>query len=71
MVGLRHGVFFTGCCWALMALLFVGGVMNLVWVAALAVIVLGEKILPRGALLGKAGGLALIGWGVWVVAGAY
>ena len=68
VMGVRHGGYCTGCCWALMALLFVGGVMNLVWVAALAVVVLGEKVLPRGALLGKAGGLGLIGWGAWVVA---
>lgn len=67
-MGIRHGVYCTGCCWALMALLFVGGVMNLVWVAALAVVVLGEKALPNGALLGKLGGLALIAWGAWVMA---
>jgi predicted metal-binding membrane protein len=68
MMGLRHGIFCTICCWALMALLFVGGVMNLLWVAGLAIVVLGEKVLPRGELLGRIGGASLIAWGVWVVA---
>ena len=45
-LGIRHGLFCLGCCWALMLLLFVGGVMNLAWVAVLAIIVLGEKFAP-------------------------
>jgi predicted metal-binding membrane protein len=45
-LGLVHGLFCLGCCWALMLLLFVGGVMNLAWVAVLALIVLGEKLAP-------------------------
>ena len=65
-MGLRHGMYCTVCCWALMALLFVGGVMNLLWVLALTLVVLGEKALPRGDLLGRLGGLALIAWGAWV-----
>ena len=69
-MGAENGVYCAGCCWALMALLFVVGVMNLVWVAALAAIVLAEKVLPHGDRLGKAGGLALIAWGAWVIAGA-
>jgi predicted metal-binding membrane protein len=68
MMGLRHGVFCTICCWGLMALLLVGGVMNLLWVAGLAIVVLGEKVLPRGELLGRIGGALLIAWGVWVAA---
>lgn len=67
VMGLRHGAYCAGCCWALMALLFVGGVMNLLWVAALALFVLIEKVVPAGGRLGKAGGLLLIGWGVWIV----
>ena len=47
-MGLHHGLFCVGCCWVLMALLFVFGVMNLLWIAALAIFVLLEKILPRG-----------------------
>lgn len=45
-LGLRHGAFCVGCCWGLMLLLFVGGVMNLAWVALLAVVVLAEKVAP-------------------------
>ncbi|HSH08251.1 MAG TPA: DUF2182 domain-containing protein [Burkholderiales bacterium] len=66
VMGLRHGAFCTGCCWALMALLFVGGVMNLLWVAALALFVLIEKVVPAGGRLGKAGGVLLVAWGAWI-----
>lgn len=62
-MGLRHGIFCLGCCWAVMALLFVGGVMNLFWIAALALFVLLEKVVPAGRLLGRAGGIGLILWG--------
>ena len=61
--GLLHGAFCVGCCWFLMALLFVGGIMNMFWVVALALFVLMEKIVPRGRLLGYAGGVGLILWG--------
>ena len=47
-LGLAHGFFCLGCCWALMLLLFVGGVMNLAWVALLGILVLGEKFAPSG-----------------------
>jgi predicted metal-binding membrane protein len=66
VMGVRHGAFCLGCCWALMALLFVGGVMNLAWVAALAVFVLAEKALARGAWLSRVSGVALIAWAVWL-----
>jgi len=66
VMGLRHGAFCAGCCWALMALLFVGGVMNLLWVACLALFVLIEKVVPAGGRLGKAGGIVLVVWGLWV-----
>src|SRR5205814_780408 len=49
-MGLEHGAFCTGCCWALMALLFVAGVMNIFWIAALTVLVCLEKMLPARAL---------------------
>ncbi len=65
VMGLRHGLYCLGCCWALMALLFVGGVMNLAWVAALAIVVALEKLLPRGAQLAAVMGLVLIGAGVF------
>jgi predicted metal-binding membrane protein len=62
-MGLRHGFFCLGCCWAVMALLFVGRVMNMFWIAALALFVLIEKLVPAGRLLGRAGGIGLILWG--------
>jgi predicted metal-binding membrane protein len=57
-------LFCVGCCWLLMVLLFVGGLMNLVWIAALALLVLLEKLLPGGARVGRLTGIALIVWGV-------
>jgi len=63
-LGLRHGIYCLGCCWMLMALLFVGGVMNLLWVVGLGLIVTVEKLAPRGQQIGKAAGLALIAWGI-------
>ena len=64
VMGVRHGLFCVGCCWALMALLFVGGVMNLAWIAALSVAVAIEKLAPRGERLAAALGLALIAAGL-------
>ena len=68
VMGARHGAFCVGCCWALMALLFVAGVMNLLWVAGIAAFVLIEKAAPAGGWLGKAAGLLLVAWGGWVLA---
>ncbi len=70
LMGLRHGGYCTGCCWSLMALLFVAGVMNLLWVAAIAGFVLIEKAAPWGDRFGRVAGVALVGWGAWMVAGA-
>ncbi len=67
IMGLRHGAFCVGCCWALMALLFVAGVMNLLWIAALAVLVLAEKLVPTERLVSWATGALLLGWGAWVL----
>lgn len=67
-MGVRHGLYCLGCCWLLMALLFALGVMNLPWIAALAVFVLLEKVAPGGATMSRLSGLALIGWGVWLSA---
>jgi predicted metal-binding membrane protein len=67
-MGMEHGAFCVGCCWALMGLLFVGGVMNLLWVAAITLAVLAEKLAPRGIWIGRAMGLALVLGGAWVVA---
>ncbi|HKK13772.1 MAG TPA: DUF2182 domain-containing protein [Gammaproteobacteria bacterium] len=69
-MGVEHGWFCVGCCWALMLLLFAAGVMNLLWVAVIAGFVLIEKVLPGGTLIGRLGGigLALTGAGV-IIAG--
>ena len=62
-LGILHGTYCVGCCWTLMALLFVGGVMNFVCIAALTLVVGIEKLVPRGDLVGRAAGVALIAWG--------
>jgi predicted metal-binding membrane protein len=64
VMGLRHGLFCLGCCWALMSLLFVGGVMNLAWIAALSIAVAIEKMVPHGERLATVLGLVLIAAGV-------
>ena len=71
VMGFRHGSYCVGCCWALMALLFVVGVMNLFWVVAIAGFVLAEKLVPNGRLLGRITGVVLAGWGLWVVVSGY
>ena len=68
-LGLLHGAYCVGCCWLLMALLFVGGVMNLLWIAGLTLLVAIEKLAPRGPLTGRIAGFALIAWGVAKLAG--
>jgi len=65
-MGALHGAFCLGCCWLLMALLFVGGVMNLAWIALLSVLVAGEKLLPGGRRVGQAAGIGFILWGALV-----
>ena len=62
-MGLSHGAYCVGCCWLLMLILFAVGVMDLAWVAALALLVVAEKLLPRGDLIARAGGAVLIAWG--------
>jgi len=68
IMGLRHGSYCVGCCWVLMGLLFVAGVMNLLWVAVIALFVMAEKTLPRGELLGHVTGVALVAAGVGLMA---
>lgn len=67
VMGLRHGAFCVGCCWVLMGLLFVAGVMNLLWVAAIAAFVLVEKVIPAGRVVSRLAGALLIVWGVWLL----
>ncbi len=66
IMGVRHGLYCVGCCWVLMGLLFVAGVMNLLWVAAIAVFVLIEKVMPRGEQASRVGGAVLIAGGLAV-----
>ncbi|MEJ2087806.1 MAG: DUF2182 domain-containing protein [Gammaproteobacteria bacterium] len=67
-MGIHHGAYCVGCCWLLMGLLFVLGVMNLVWIAALTVFVLLEKVVPKGEWLGRAAGVGLVLWGITLIA---
>jgi len=66
--GIGHGAYCLGCCWMLMALLFVGGIMNLIWIAAIALLVLIEKTFPGGRWLARATGAILVIWGGAVLA---
>ena len=68
MMGLHHGVYCLGCCWLLMALLFVLGIMNLPWIAALTVFVLLEKVLPHGRLVSRFSGIVFAAWGMALLA---
>lgn len=63
-MGLHHGAFCVGCCWLLMSILFVAGVMNLVWVLVISCVVLLEKTVPAGQAVARSAGLLLIGAGV-------
>lgn len=68
-MGIEHGAYCLGCCWALMLLLFAGGVMNLAVIVALTAWVLVEKLLPAGEYSARVSGALLIGTGVWMLAG--
>ena len=62
-MGVGHGIWCTGCCWLLMALLFVGGVMNVVWIALLTALVLLEKFTKQGVFVGRLVGVLFLIWG--------
>jgi predicted metal-binding membrane protein len=66
MLGVRHGAYCVGCCWALMALLLVGGVMNVLWIALLALLILLEKVAPFGRQIALLAGVVLIAAGMWL-----
>jgi predicted metal-binding membrane protein len=68
-MGIEHGTYCLGCCWALMGVLFVVGVMNLVWVAALTIFVLVEKFGPAGAFVARVAGVAMVAIGTLVWTG--
>ena len=63
-MGLQHGLFCVGCCWALMATAFAVGVMNAWWMAALSVLALAEQVAPHGQMLRRALGAALLVAGI-------
>lgn len=67
LLGFRHGAYCIGCCWVLMALLFVGGVMNVLWIALLALLVLLEKLTPFGRWVGRAAGVACVAAAAWML----
>jgi predicted metal-binding membrane protein len=69
LMGWRHGIFCLGCCWALMLVLFVVGVMNLAWVGVLTLFILAEKLGPTGARVSRAGGAILLALGAALVSG--
>lgn len=66
-MGIKHGAYCVGCCWALMILMLFFGLMNLVWIAGLSVIMLAEKILPKGDVFAKVVGVVFILWGLLLI----
>jgi len=70
-MGLKHGVHCVGCCWVLMALLFVAGVMNVLWMALITAFVLIEKVMPRGDLIGRVVGVGMVLWGIGLILTAW
>lgn len=70
LMGWKHGLFCTACCWLLMVLLFAVGVMNLLWITVLAVFALSERISPKAWRLSQISGVILVCFGTWLVISA-
>ena len=68
VIGMEHGSYCVACCWLLMLLLFVTGVMNLLWMGAITALVLIEKISLAGPWVTRMSGALLAGWGAWMFA---
>jgi predicted metal-binding membrane protein len=66
-MGWKHGLFCTACCWLMMLLLFAVGVMNLLWIALLAIFALSERVAPRRWCLAQVSGLILVAFGTWML----
>jgi predicted metal-binding membrane protein len=66
-MGLEHGLFCLGCCWALMALLFAAGTMSLLWMAAISVLVFAEKLFPAGRWIARISGVLMLGFGIYLL----
>jgi predicted metal-binding membrane protein len=67
LLGLRHGAYCVGCCWALMVLLFVGGLMNLLWIALLSLLVFLEQVTFLGRQIAPLAGIVLVAAGAWLL----
>lgn len=67
LMGIKHGGYCVGCCWAIMALMFVAGAMNLLWTAVLAIYMLLEKVAPAGQEIGRVAGIVFVAAGIWMV----
>jgi predicted metal-binding membrane protein len=70
MLGLRHGAYCVGCCWALMAVLLMAGVMSPLWIAVLALLILLEKVTPFGRRIASVAGMVLVAAGAWTLSAA-
>jgi predicted metal-binding membrane protein len=70
-MGLHHGAYCLGCCWALMLLMFVGGVMSVAAMGILSAFILAERLVPPGPWAAKVPGVALVGWGLWTLVRVY
>lgn len=66
-LGAEHGAYCVGCCWVLMTLLFVGGIMNVLWIAGLTILILVEKIVPMGRLTPRVAGAVIATAGVFLL----
>ena len=66
-LGAEHGAYCVGCCWALMTLLFVGGIMNVLWIAGLMILILLEKVVPMGRLIPRVAGAVIAVGGVFLL----
>lgn len=66
-MGLKHGLYCIGCCWVLMILLFLVGIMNILWIAVISIFIFIEKIIARGRLLSYFSGSILVLWGLWLL----
>jgi predicted metal-binding membrane protein len=67
-MGVEHGAYCVGCCWGLMVALFALGVMSVTWMVVVGLVILGEKVLPRGEWVARVVAVAAVGLGIWVAA---
>jgi predicted metal-binding membrane protein len=67
-LGAVHGLYCVGCCWVLMALLFVGGIMNVLWIAGITVLIVVEKVAPTGSLIPRLTGALMVAAGLLLLA---